>query len=403
MKLPGPRELIRSRLKLVLPIGLIALGFVGAVLLTVTGPAVSVQKPEPPRPLVRVVEVQLDDVQLTVRTHGTVEPRTEGDLVPEVSGPVVWMSPALVSGGSFESGDPLLRIDPLDYEVAAEQARANLARAKSEHRRASRELKRRRGLVDRKVSSASELDEAVNAERVAAASLREAKAVVSKAERDLERTEMRAPYAGRVREESVDVGQFVTRGASLGRIYAVDYAEVRLPIPDEQLAYLDLPLLKTNEALSQDGPEVILRARFAGADHSWRGRIVRTEAEIDRRSRMVNAVARVEDPYGRKAPGASIPLAVGLFVEAEIQGHLATASAVLPRAALRDGGQVWVVGDDDRLRFRDVDVLRAHGSQVVIREGLESGERVCISPLQTVVDGMEVRAVGAPPRGSELL
>lgn len=405
MKADGLRErlnLTRERLKVLVPVGLIVFGLLGAILLAVTGPAVSVQKPDVPRPLVRVVEVELDDVQLSVSTHGTVEPRTESDLVPEVSGPVIWMSPSLVSGGSFEAGEPLLRIDPLDYEVAAEQARANLARAQSDHKRASRDLERRRGLKDRKIASASELDDAVNAEHITAASLREAKATLSKAERDLERTEMRAPYAGRVRQESVDVGQFVTRGASLGRIYAVDWAEVRLPIPDEQLAYLDLPLLWSEEQQGAEGPAVRLRARFAGAEHTWQGRIVRTEAEIDRRSRMVNAVARVEDPYGRETPGDGVPLAVGLFVEAEIQGHLAPGAAVLPRAALRDGNVVWVVGPDDRLRFRDVDLLRAHGNSVVIRSGLEAGERVCVSPLQTVVDGMQVHAVGGPERSEQL-
>ena len=397
----GRLELTRGRLKVIVPMGVIGVGVLGAILLAITGRAVSVQKPPVLRPLVRVVEVELDDVRLTVRTHGTVEPRTESDLVPEVSGPVVWMSPALVSGGSFEAGDPLLRIDRLDYEVAAERARANLARAQSDYRRATRDLERRRGLKDRKIASASELDDAVNSERIAAAALREAKASLAKAERDLERTEMRAPYAGRVREESVDVGQFVTRGAAVGRIYAVDYAEVRLPIPDSQLAYIDLPLLRAGESASEGAPAVWLRARFAGADHVWEGRIVRTEAEIDRRTRMVHAVARIEDPYGRETAGDGIPLVVGLFVEGEIEGHLVRSAAVLPRAALRDNAQVWVVGDDNRLRFRDVDVLRAQGNRVVISSGLEPGERVCVSPLQTVVDGMEVRAVGARPRKSE--
>ena len=396
----GLREFVRERRKLVVPLAVVALGAVGGILLLITKPAVSIQRPEIPRPLVRVVEVELRDVQLTVRAYGTVKPRTESDLVPEVSGPVIWMSPVLVSGGGFEAGQPLLRIDPLDYEVAAEQARASLERARSDHRRASRDLKRQRGLKERKVASASDLDEAANKERVSNASLREAAAALSKAERDLERTEMRAPYTGRVREESVDLGQFVTRGSPIARIYAVDYAEVRLPIPDEQLAYLDLPLLQIGEAEAENGPVVLLRARFAGQDLSWQGRIVRTEGEIDRRSRMVHAVARVEDPYGLKAReglkgrDAGLPLVVGLFVEAEIRGHLAQSASVLPRAALRDAHQVWVVGDDDRLHFRDVDVLRVQGNEVVIRAGLEAGERVCISPLQTAVDGMAVRAVG---------
>ena len=391
----------RERLKIVLPLLVIGAGALGGLVIFFTQPAVSRQVPEVPKPLVRVVEVELRDVQLTVRTHGTVKPRTESDLVPEVSGPVVWTSPALVSGGSFEAGEPLLRIDPLDYEVATERARAALERARSDHRRASRELKRQRGLEERKVASAAELDNAVNAERVARAALRETTASLRKADRDLERTEMRAPYAGRVREENVDVGQFVSRGSPIGRLYAVDYAEIRLPIPDEQLAFIDLPLARRDDASLDDAPRVRVRARFAGANHTWEGRIVRTEGEIDRRSRMVHAVARVEDPYGLGADGKRAPLAVGLFVEAEIQGHLARGATVLPRSALRDGNRVWVVDADDRLRFREVDVLRVYGSEVVIRDGLRQGERVCVSPLLTVVDGMQVRALGPPAQPAE--
>jgi len=394
----------RERLKILLPIAVIGVGALGGLALFLTRPAVSRQTPEVPRPLVRVLEVELRDVQLTVRTHGTVAPRTESDLVPEVSGPVVWVSPVLVSGGSFEKGEPLLRVDPLDYEVGAERASAALERARSDHRRASRELARQRGLEKRKVASAAELDSAINNERVANAALREATASLRKAERDLERTEMRAPYAGRVREEKVDVGQFVNRGSSIGRIYAVDYAEVRLPIPDSQLAFIDLPLALRHDAPPDDAPRVTLRARFAGAEQEWEGRVVRTEGEIDPRSRMVHAVARIADPYGAGPDGNRAPLAVGLFVEAEIQGHLARGASVLPRSALRDGDQVWVVDAEDRLRFRDVDVLRAHGSEVVIRDGLRQGERVCISPIQTVVDGMQVRAVGpaAAPKEQRL-
>jgi multidrug efflux pump subunit AcrA (membrane-fusion protein) len=197
------------------------------------------------------------------------------------------------------------------------------------------------------------------------------------------------------------VGQFVSRGSPIGRLYAVDYAEIRLPIPDEQLAFIDLPLARRDDASLDDAPRVRVRARFAGANHTWEGRIVRTEGEIDRRSRMVHAVARVEDPYGLGADGKRAPLAVGLFVEAEIQGHLARGATVLPRSALRDGNRVWVVDADDRLRFREVDVLRVYGSEVVIRDGLRQGERVCVSPLLTVVDGMQVRALGPPAQPAE--
>jgi multidrug efflux pump subunit AcrA (membrane-fusion protein) len=199
-----------------------------------------------------------------------------------------------------------------------------------------------------------------------------------------------------VREERVDVGQFVARGAPLVTLYAVDYAEVRLPVPDRELSYLDLPLAFTDPA-GREGPLVELGAEFAGRAHTWQGRIVRTEGEIDPRSRTVNVVARVEDPYGRASAERGVPLAVGLFVEAAIQGREVSDAVVLPRTALRDSQQVIVVDDESRLRFRRVDVLRVQGDEVVIGEGLSTGERVCISPLVAPVEGMSVRVEDDPP------
>ena len=153
---------------------------------------------------------------------------------------------------------------------------------------------------------------------------------------------MKAPYTGRIRTKSVDVGQFVSRGAPVARVYAVDYAEVRLPIPDAELAYVDLPLAFRGQAGDAKGPKVTLRAQFAGREHTWQGRIVRTEAEIDPQSRMVQAVARVADPYGQGGRPGRPPLAVGMFVEAEIEGRW-TSSVVLPRVALRGGDTVYVI------------------------------------------------------------
>jgi multidrug efflux pump subunit AcrA (membrane-fusion protein) len=176
---------------------------------------------------------------------------------------------------------------------------------------------------------------------------------------------------------------------------------VRLPIPDRELAFLDLPLTYRGESLERPGPEVRLRASFAGGEHVWTGRIVRTEGEIDPRTRMVHAVAQVEDPYGRGDDPDRPPLAVGLFVEAEIEGRFVEDAIVIPGSALRDTKQVLVVDADSRLRFRDVDVLRADRHEVVIRAGLEAGERVCISPLEAVTDGMRVRVLEEPSPGRE--
>ncbi len=411
-------------LKILVPIGILSLGALGVVTLTVLRPIPEASPREPVAPLVRTIRVTPQAVQFIVAAQGTIMPRRQSDLVPQVSGEVVWVSPDLASGGFFEQGDPLLRIDRADYEVALESARANVARAESEHTRARKDRARQGRLADLSVASEARIDDAVNALWVAEASLREKRAQLERAERDLTRTQLRAPYAGRVREENVDVGQFVSRGQALARLYSIDYAEVRLPLPDRELAYLDLPLAYRGDrgdgaggegsalrngadaevaspSLTRPGPAVSLHAEFAGRTHTWRGFIVRTEGEIDAKSRMVNVVARVEDPYGRDTAGERPPLAVGLFVQAEIVGRVVPAAFVVPRGALRYDGddqqpRVLVVDDELRLWPREVEVLRQERERAVLGAGLLAGERVCVSPLRAVVDGMRVRVQDDP-------
>ncbi|MAG33245.1 MAG: efflux transporter periplasmic adaptor subunit [Deltaproteobacteria bacterium] len=347
-------------------------------------------------PLIRVETTEYTPYRFFVIAHGAVSPRTESDLVAQVSGEIVSVSPSFAAGGFFEEGDILARIDPADYRVDRETARAVLARADSEFGRAQKELGRQQRLADQSVASESRIDDAENAFRVAEATRLEAQARLERAERDLTRTVIKAPYRGLVRSEQVDVGQFVTRGTTIATLYAVDFAEVRLPLPDRELAYLDLPPVARSQTGEESdaplGARVELSAEFAGRAHIWEGALVRTEAELDPRSRMVRLVARVTDPYGIETT-RSAPLAVGLFVEAKIEGQEVENAVVLPRDALRDGDRVYVVDADDRIRFRSVEVLRTERDTVILASGLTPGERVCTSPLQAAIDGMKVRVV----------
>jgi RND family efflux transporter MFP subunit len=433
-----------SQRRIVAPIAILALGIAAVVAIFATRKPVVPRPPDVPRPLIRAVTVAPQRVQLVVRASGTVTPSTESELVPQVSGEVVWVSPAFVPGGFFEHGEPLVRIDPADYAVALESARAAVAAAESDFARARKERKRQRQLADRSVSSQSRIDDAENAYRMANARLREARSQLERAERDVERTEILAPYDGRVRSETVDVGQFVSRGNTIAKLYAVDFAEVRLPLPDRELAYLDLaldyrdrrdaPALPLAAAMTEDtaavseapiagedreverasapagseDPVVVLEAEFAGATYQWEGRIVRTEGEIDPKSRMVHVVARIPDPYGRSSDTGRPPLAVGLFVDAEIMGRVIEDAFVIPRAALRDWqgsevDQVLVVDAESRLRFRDVEVLRAERDRVIVTGGLSAGEQVCISPMRAVTDGMFVEVARDDESAAESL
>ncbi len=386
-------------LRVVLPLAVLAAAAVGAFTMIQLKPEVETRRPNVRPPIVRVVTVEVTDLPLVVESQGTVSPRTESQLVPEVPGRVIWVSPSLVSGGFFETGETVLKIDPHDYRQFVVTAEAKVARAEL-----ALELEKAEAVL-----AAKEWQDLGEGEAdpltLRQPQLIDARAAVAAAEanlenrrRDLDRTQIRAPYAGRVRQENVDIGQFVTTGSPLATIYAIDKAEIRLPLPDSELAYLELPLVYRGERGDQLGPEVLLRANFAGADHQWQGRIVRTEGEIDPTSRMVHAVAQVTDPYGRVEDRERPPLAVGMFVQAEIQGVVAENVAVLPRAALRNDGRVLVVDSSNRLRFREVDVFRQTNKVVVIRSGLESGEKVLLSPLGAVTDGMEVRI--APEDGT---
>jgi RND family efflux transporter MFP subunit len=397
----------RAWLHWALPLAVLALAFAGAWALVASRPRPVPQPPVVLPPLVRVVPVEKRTLRLAVRAQGTVEPRTESELVAEAPGRVTWISPAFAAGGFFEEGEPLLRLDAREHEVAHERAAAAVGRAESEVRLAERTIARRRALFAEGIVAAEAIDDAEHVLAVARAALREARAALAQASLDLERTAIAAPFAGRVREVRVDLGQFVGRGSALGRVYAVDYVEIRLPISAEDLAHLELPLDFHGDGAAP-GPPVTVTGALGGRTATWRGRVVRTEGELDPRTRTVGAVVRVDDPYGRAAraggdpepPSAGAPsvpgrppLAVGLFVQAEIEGRTHPNVAVLPRSALRDGDRVLVVDGESRLRFRAVEVLRRDRDAVVIGAGLEEGERVCVSPLEAATDGTAVRTV----------
>lgn len=370
------------------PIAIVVAGFITMGIIIKTGPTMDQKPPASTAPLVRTWIATSETVQLSVLTYGSVQPRTESELIPEVSGRVIKISPSMVSGGFIRKGEILLEIDPLDYEVALEQARASLAAAKSELTNAKKAYERLLDLAKQQSASQSQQDDALNRLRFGQASIREAAARLSRAERDISRTKIKAPYDGRVRSKRVDIGQFVNRGAPIASLYATDFAEVRLPLHDEELAHLDLPLAGQE---SPNQPTAILRARFAGANHTWEGKIVRTEGELDPKTRMINVVAQVEAPYERS--GNRPPLAIGLFVEAEIIGNTVDNVYIVPRSALQANEQIYVLSSEYRLQFRDVNILRTVEEDVYITSGFKSGETICLSTISNAVEGMLVEPV----------
>ena len=372
---------------LVIPVFILGIFLFLAATLMATAPVLEPSSVERLATTVRVVEIQPKSVQLKVNSQGSVMPSTESQLIPEVSGKVSWMSPNLVAGGYFDDQEILIRVDDTDYKTKLDRAQANLARADAEQQHNEFEYRRMQSLVKRNLVSRSQLENSLRAYRVAEASLQDATANFNQAEQDLARTQIRAPFAGLVRSENVDIGQFVSRGSPIAIIYAGNQAEVRLPIADRQLAFLNIPVSIRGEIPQEFQPEVTLTAQYAGQTLEWKGNIVRSEAEIDVSSRMVQLVARVESNSN------PVPLTIGLFVTAEIQGLAANNIVVLPREALRNNNQVLVVDEDNKLRFRKISMLRLYQDDLLIKGGLNVGERVCISPIQTVIEGMIVNPV----------
>jgi multidrug efflux system membrane fusion protein len=386
--------LSEKRLKIVLPVGIMLLGIIITFIIVKSRSPVKTRPPADYTPLVRCLVVLPEPHQYIVHTQGTVSPRTEASLVPEVSGRVVNIAESFASGGFFEKGDILLTIDPRDYELAVVAARSQVAQA-----RVRMETEKAQAEVAR--SEWDELGSGQNSPlatrelqfQEAIAAFKTAEAGLEQAERSLERTRIRAPFAGRVRHKTADIGQYVTPGMAVAIIYAVDYVEIRLPIPDSELAYLDLPIDYRGRTKTDAGPEVHLYSEFAGQLHRWTGRIVRAEGEIDPTSRMVHVVAQVDDPYGQGISDKQLPLAVGMFVEAEILGRVVEDAMVIPRSAMRGRETVLVVDDSNRLIMQTVKPLRISRGEAVIGSGLEPGVKICISPIEIVTDSMKVRTV----------
>lgn len=378
-----------KKLQFLLPISVLLLALVAAVVIVKAKDKV---KPEPPKQMpqqVRVMTVKKQQVQMIINSQGAVRAKTESEIVAQVSGVITSVSPNFVAGGFFKKGDVLASLDSRDYEYRLTQAKHQVAQAElalmmeeQQAEIATEEwLQMNQGAPPALVSRRPQMAEAQ-------AALESAQASLAQASLDLERTHVTAPFDGRVRAKNADVGRYVTPGLSLATIYSTDIAEVRLPLPDQDLAYLGMPLDGRQSA--QKNAPVILTAEFAGGLHKWRGRLTRFEGEVDPRSRMIYAVARIDNPYSTKNES---PLTMGLFVKAHIIGKKVANLVILPRAAFRDIDNVLIVDKQSRLRMRPVSIYRSVQDSVYVSAGLEDGELVCLSQPKTVIEGMPVTAL----------
>ena len=381
---------------------IVAIGIAAA--LTLSRPEAKQQPRQPPVLLVDTLTAARLPTTFTVTTQGEVAPRTQTTLISEVSGQIVEVSSAFVSGGFFTEGELLVRIDPRIYDARLKRARANVAAARTQvatenalagyaledwqrlqELRADGDWQRQHAEHGHNKGAPSDLTLRKPQLAAALAHLESAEAELVEAEGDLERTAIRAPYSGMVREKLSDIGQYVRVGDRLAKTFAVDYAEVRLPLNQADLQFLDLPRTAGATPLP-----VTLAANIAGVDQRWAGEVTRTEGVFDSRTRVLYAVAQIQDPYGIESARAE-PLRIGTFVNAEIQGKQAGALFAVPRHALYKGTTVWLVDENSRLQPAEIGVVRADTHHVYIDRGLQEGDRICITPMEQPLAGLPVR------------
>lgn len=380
--------------RIVIPIGILLGCILIAGVLISTPTQVEESSPEIIPVSVRVADVELESVQLTVKSQGKVQAAQQVNLSTPVAGPVAWIAPALEAGGIVAEGEPLLRIEAQDFETAVARARAAMQQASAEADHARNELARIGELADRRLVSDSQLQDARRLAEVSQARLEDTEAGHRQAALDLVRTELLAPFNAIVQSRDVELGQYVNRAQAVAVLYGADVVEVRVPLAIRQLGFLDVPLGTRGELPAEQAPDVTLIGLYGGEEHEWHGKLVRTEATIDPDSNSVQTIIRVRQPSGEaNAPPDRIPLPIGLYVEAEIMGKRVDDIIALPRSVIRNNNQVLVVDAENKMYYRDVEIYRLEEDRVLISGGLLPGSTICVSPIQAVVNGMSVQPV----------
>lgn len=374
---------MNSYIKKYSPLIIISISIIIFVLMIRLRPEAKFEEPKIIPQLVETMVAYPSEVRAKISSQGTIRPEHEIFVTSELSGKVTWVSKNFLDGAGFQIGDTLMKIEKRDYELALIstesslfQARLALEREEAEANLASIEWKR----VGEGDASSLTLREPQLAQ--ARAVLAAAEAAYEQSKRNLERTSIIAPFDGRVRKKMVDLGTNLIPGSRLADIYATASFEVRLPIADKDIPFLGIPLDGTSiDAANR--PEVRLSTSYGGDELTTKGFIVRSESEIDPKTRMISAIATI--PISNANSGFK----VGMFVNAEINGLSYPGITVVPRSAVKDN-MIWVV-IDEKLRRKSVEVIRFEKDFAFISDGLNKNDRILITRLSSYVDGMPVR------------
>jgi len=395
---PVSRQVVRkfagSLKQLVISLSIIALGILLTIILIKFRRPPQQQEQEIIAPLVMVKQLKAKDIQMVIRAYGTVSPKVEVDIVPEVSGKVVSVNSDLKAGGLIPAGDQILQIDERDYKFAVQQTNAVVADAqvKLEIEMAEAEVARREWdqlHPDTEPNSPLVLRESQL--RKAKAALESAQAQLATAQLRLERTSLSLPFDALIISEKVDLGQYMVAGQPVAVAYGIDTVEIKIPLEDEELAWFDIfegsTSLNSNRALSRKTPAVV-KADFAGAEHTWKGYVTRTTGQVDKMSRMISVVVEVPKPFERS--NGRPPLLPGIFARVLIEGKVLKNAMAVPRDAVHDSNKVWIVKDGS-LHIEALDIVRADKAFAYAMARVDQNATIVTSSLDTVVEGMKVR------------
>lgn len=362
-----------------------------AVLASMTAKPPEKKQQQKPAVMVEVKEMVARDMTFLVDSQGSATPKYSTTLLAEVSGQIVDVADKYNAGGFFKKGETLLQIDSSDYKVAVQQARAQLLQAQA----ALEEEKARARVAEEEWSQFTEGEAPALGLRKpqlasALAALESAEANLAMAERNLERTTIKAPYDSVLRSKQADLGQFVGAGTQIATLFGTEVAEIRLPLSDLDVTYLNLP------EESQTEPKVLLESQVSGVDTQWLGKLVRTEGVLDEASRVIYGVVQVEDPYNLNGQTHEEPLRFGRFVQAQVEGQQVTGVMEVPTYAINPDGTVWTVADERKLQKREIEVIRTQANTSIVSEGLKEGDLVVLTQLKNALNGMKVRLEGDP-------
>lgn len=353
------------------------------------------KRPTPPVPQLNVQAQTLSSQAFTYQltSFGVVKPRTQSLLQSQVSGEVVWLNGNFRDGGFFKRGEVLIKLDARDYQARLKTAQAAVLAAEQalieEQARGEQAKQDWQRLGDNGTPSPLVLREPQLAS--AQAKLWSAQAELASAELALSRTEIKAPYDGRVLSKKVDLGQLASNNTQLAEIYATDYIEVRLPLKQRDLPFIRLPEHYQDQQVDGWQPDVQLQSTLFGDVQTWSGKIVRTESAIDSNAQQLYVVAQIDAPFAKQLDGKT-PLKIGQYVTAQITGNTVADQLVIPNKALYQNSYVFVV-DNGKLARRDLQLAWQNDQASVVASGLQAGDVLVTSPLGQVVSGTAVSIV----------